>query len=188
MATGRALRDCLPLLGAVSVLAFAIGLAGQQMLRAGADDPQVQLAEDAAARFAAGTAPQGLVAGLPPLEITASIGPWLAVFDARGTPLASSARLDGALPALPAGVFAAAAGAAHRVTWQPEPGVRSATVVVQAGTRGFVVAGRSLRDVEEREGLVWRLAGLAWLLALSVALALRWLAESSRGVRRTLGR
>ncbi len=39
-----------------------------------------------------------------------------------------------------------------RITWQPEPGIRSAVVVVHytGATPGYVMAGRSLREVEWR--------------------------------------
>jgi hypothetical protein len=49
-----------------------------------------------------------------------------------------------------------------RVTWQPEPGMRLATVVVPY-EKGFVMAGRSLTEVEKRESQVENLCGLALL-------------------------
>jgi hypothetical protein len=49
-----------------------------------------------------------------------------------------------------------------RVTWQPAPGVRMATVVVPY-KNGFVMAGRSLTEVEKRESQVESLCGLAML-------------------------
>ena len=54
-----------------------------------------------------------------------------------------------------------------RVTWQPEAGVRMATVVVSFD-HGFVMAGRSLTEVEKRESQVESLSGLA-LLGIWVA-------------------
>ena len=44
-----------------------------------------------------------------------------------------------------------------RLTWQPEPGVRSATVVVhyQGAQAGFVMAGRSLREVGKSHRYAW---------------------------------
>jgi len=40
--------------------------------------------------------------------------------------------------------------------------------------RGFVVAGRNMREVEMREALVFKLAAMGWLVA-SVALTALWL-------------
>ncbi len=49
------------------------------------------------------------------------------------------------------------------MTWQPERRVRIATVVVRYEGResGFVLAGRSLREVEERVRRIGTLTGLA---------------------------
>ena len=61
----------------------------------------------------------------------------------------------------------------ERVTWQPRPGVRIASVVVRTAN-GFVVAGRNMREIEIRENNVLKLAILGWLAA-SAALTLLWL-------------
>jgi hypothetical protein len=66
-----------------------------------------------------------------------------------------------------------------RITWQPAPGVRVAAVIVPYGGQqpGFVLAGRSLRLVEQREDALLRdvagglAAGLAVTLAAAVAAA-----------------
>jgi len=49
-----------------------------------------------------------------------------------------------------------------RVTWQPEVGIRMATVVVPYNN-GFVLAGRSLTEIEKRASQVESLSGLAML-------------------------
>jgi hypothetical protein len=142
---------------------FALLLVEHQQLRLQADDPQVQLAEDAAARLAAGATPASV---LPPggsVDIARSLAPFVVVYDAAGAPVASSGQLHGAAPALPAGVleFARAHGG-HRLSWQPEQGLRHALVVGPVRTGGFAVAGRSLREAEARKGIVLRLLGLSW--------------------------
>jgi hypothetical protein len=88
------------------------------------------------------------------------------VFDPQGTVLASSARLHGAIPVLPGGVLAhARATGEHRLSWQPEPGIREAIVVVSArkGQLGYVVAGRSLRETERLKQQVLHLIALGCL-------------------------
>jgi membrane protein DedA with SNARE-associated domain len=52
------------------------------------------------------------------------------------------------------------------VTWRPRSGVRIAAVVV-AWKGGFVLAGRSLRRVEEQEASAELIAGAAWLVMLA---------------------
>lgn len=147
------LRGWLPLAVAVVLLAGGGYATVQQMLRQGANDPQIQMAEDAAARLGREPAAGGTQAELPVVDVASSLAPYLIVFDAQGHPVAGSARLHGALPAVPAGVLEAAGRSGeNRVTWQPEPGVRSAAVIVPiaGAVGGYVLAGRSLREVEQR--------------------------------------
>src|SRR5581483_7658620 len=78
----------------------------QQDYRTSLDDPQIQMAEDAAARLQGGESPAALVVReAPPVDISGSLDPWLAVYDASGTPLEASAVLDNVSPKLPQGVF-----------------------------------------------------------------------------------
>ena len=161
----RAAAVWLPIAVASTGLAGLVYSAVQQDLRQSANDPQIQLAEDAAARLDAGAAPLAVV---PPdaVPLERSLAPYLMVFDASGRPLASSASLGGAMPPFPSTVFEAVRLAGQdRITWQPATGVRSA-VVVQPWQGGFVVAGRSLRLVEERENHILLLVIAGWLATL----------------------
>jgi hypothetical protein len=60
----------------------------------------------------------------------------------------------------------------NRVSWQPESGVRIAAVVVVYGGAqpGFVLAGRSLREIEKRESQIEQITGIVWLVTLAVSL------------------
>jgi hypothetical protein len=66
-----------------------------------------------------------------------------------------------------------------RVTWQPEPGVRMATVVVRRGDAGggFIVAGRSLAETEDRIQQIQTIAGLLWIVTVTGLFAVVTLAE-----------
>jgi hypothetical protein len=160
-----------PLAVLATLLAGLIFVVAQQGLRTGADEPQLQLAEDAARALDAGTAP-AVVTGPPTVDIGESLAPWVTVFDTAGHVLATSGRLDGADPAPPIGVLDhAVTDAPNRVTWQPRDGVRQATVTAR-WSGGTVMAGRSLREVERRVDVTQQLVALGWaatLLALAVA-------------------
>jgi hypothetical protein len=159
----------LPLAVAVTVLSLLIYAAVQQAHRSAANDPQNQLAEDGAHSLAGGAAPAEVV-GPRTVDIAASLAPWVMVVDGSNHVVASSARLDGRVPAIPAGVLdVARRRGGNGVTWQPRPGVRSATVeVAVAGGRGMVVvSGRSLREVEVREDRLWVGVCVAWLVAMA---------------------
>ncbi|HEU4413536.1 MAG TPA: hypothetical protein VFT65_02040 [Candidatus Angelobacter sp.] len=58
----------------------------------------------------------------------------------------------------------------EKVTWQPKPGVRLASVIrrVPGKTPGFVLAGRSLRLVEEQESLLKWMAFSIWLIVMAL--------------------
>jgi hypothetical protein len=157
----------------ITALYATIGGVVQNVLRSGANDPQLQLAEDAAARLSQGTTTVN-----PPganVDIAASLAPFLIVYDRQGRVVSSSGQLNGQTPALPGGVLTSTPlGGEKRVTWQPQTGVRVAAVVV-ATEQGYIVSGRSLRAVEDRIGALQRLILAAWLLSLG-ALALTYLA------------
>lgn len=144
-----------------------------QVLRMSANDPQIQMAEDATQRLNGGEDPARIVPDRK-VDMASSLAPFVTVYDDSGKPVASSASLDGATLAPPRGVldFVRAHGE-ERVTWQPRPGVRIASVVTRT-TNGFVVAGRNMREVEIRESNVFKLAALGWLAA-NLALITIWL-------------
>ncbi|HYM83363.1 MAG TPA: hypothetical protein VEY67_04345 [Candidatus Dormibacteraeota bacterium] len=169
----RALAILLPGVVLAVLTCGLVYTVAQQVLRIGANDPQIQLAEDAAAALDHGTGPAAVV---PPtrVDVGTSLAPFVVVFDPAGRVLATNGQLDGHDPVPPLGVLSSALpDRRNSVTWQPRPGVRVATVTV-AWRGGTVLAGRSLREVEAREDLVLQLcaAGLAvMLVGLAIAFA-----------------
>ncbi len=170
----RAIIYWFPVAFAVSVLAALIYGAVQQNYRQSANDPQIQMAEDAAAHLEAGQQPQAIV-GAAKIDISRSLSPFLIVYDDAAQPVASSATLNGQTPLLPSGVFQnVRQSGEERLSWQPQDGVRSAAVVLHYGGAhpGFVLAGRSLREVENRESQLTTMVGAAWAVALVGSLLL----------------
>jgi hypothetical protein len=158
----------IPAAAAVTVLAPVVYAVVQHDLRSSANDPQVQMAEDGARRLDAGAEPESLTSE-PPVDVAASLRPYTIVFDRHGWPLASSARLHGGTPIPPPGALASAApGGRNVVTWQPAPDVRQAAVIV-AWRGGYVLVGRSLRLVEQREDEVLLIALGGWSAAVGAA-------------------
>lgn len=157
----------------VTLISITFYAVSQQTYREGLNDPQIQIAEDAAALLAGGAMPaeaMPLVAGeagarTPTVDLSRSLAPWVAVFDASGTPLEASGYLGNQSLRLPQGVFDTDTWLAHtngryynqallpetRFTWQPEEDVRQAVVLVQTPDKKyFVAAGRNMREVEQR--------------------------------------
>ena len=156
----------LPLAILATAIAGLLYVVAQQDGRWLANDPQGQLAEDAAARLDAGGRPQDQVNPVP-VDIARSLAPFVVIYGSTDNVLASGGTLDGQPPSVPAGVLAAARTTGRNaVTWQPRPGVRLATVSVP-WTGGTVLAGRSLRLVEEHASQLELLVGAGWLATLA---------------------
>lgn len=157
----------------VTIVFGTIYLAVQQNYRLSANDPQVQISESTANMLSQG---QDLTAMMPEqkADLNKSLAAFIIVYDDAQNPTISSAQLDGQIPELPKGVLdAALEHGQNRVTWQPKEGVRIASVVTRFDG-GYVLAGRSLREVESRIGLLGKEVGLGWLAAIIAAFLGTW--------------
>ncbi len=159
----------LPLAIIVTALCCLIYFAVQQNYRQSANDPQIQMAEDYAMLLNGNVQPQTIISGAK-VDVAKSLSPFVIIYNDTGTPVASNAMLDGAIPTLPSGVFNyVKQHGEDRLTWQPKPGVRSAIVVTSFNGQqaGYVVVGRSLREVEVRENTLGIAVFITWIAALS---------------------
>jgi hypothetical protein len=180
------IRHYLPLALVITAFCALAYLLTQQTLRLGANEPQIQMAQDAAARLSAGEAPASVVP-VGTLDVGRSLAPFTIAYDEQGNVLAATGLLHGQPPALPSGVFdSVRQNGEDRISWQPEPGVRYAAVVerVTGAQPGFVLAARSLRETEDRIGVMGQLTVAAWLAALLAALVLVVLVELVLGRER----
>ncbi len=167
-----------PLAATVAALCLLIAFVTQQLWRQMANDPQVQMARDAAVRLADGQPPASVLPAGPIVDIAHSLSPFVLVFDDREAIVAASGRLRGVARGVPAGVLANVRDRGEaRVTWQPERDIRIATVISRYdGARGggFVLAGRSLRETEARIAAFQRaitIAGVALAFGLFAIVA-----------------
>lgn len=164
----------LPLGVAITLICGLVFVAVQQEIRMTANDQIVQIAEDLAGRIAPqDTIPTNFPTGK--IDIARSLSPYIIVYGADKKLLGSTGQLNGTDPIIPSGVLDAARVSENRVAWQPEKGVRSAIVAVhfKGKSEGFVVAGRSLREVEIREDKLQSQIGIGWLVTLTVAFILK---------------
>src|SRR5579859_6651278 len=116
-----------------TVLAGTILLAVQQNYRQSANDPQIYLAEDAAHYLSDGSTEISNYNNRLNVEISESLYPFVMIFDEKGKLIAGDALINGQAPVfyLPTGIFKWVANHGEdRVTWQPQSGVRIATVIV----------------------------------------------------------
>lgn len=156
----------------------------QQVYRMSANDPQIEMAEETARIISQGQEPQlGGLAGR--VDISHSLKPFIIVYNAKGEILISQAEpLSGNDLTPPAGVFTDAARQQDRFTWQPRPGIRIAAVMQSYtfdGKRGYVLAGRSLRESERRTDDLFKLIAAAWVAATALVVGLHLFFGGARG-------
>ena len=180
----RTVLGSLPFVAVSVVLLGFVFVAIQQVYRAGANDPQIQIAEDTAGKLSAGADLSTIIpVGIIPIE--SSLGSYVIVYNSVGYALGGNGSLHGSVPVLPEGVLEfARQNGGHQLTWQPEEGVRQAIVLVpykSASSAGFVMVGRSLMETEEQIMDLTLMLWLALVLSLVsafIAVFLReWLAN-----------
>ena len=107
------------------------------------------------------------------IDISKSLAPYVIIYDASEKPIASGAVLDGKTPnpKKEAFDFAKKTGE-NRFTWEAKKGVRSAVVLAyyKGKDSGFVLAGRSLKEVEKRESQLGAQVVIAWIIILVASL------------------
>lgn len=158
-------------------MSVVVNVAVQQNYRQSANDPQIQIAEDLSRALAEGKRAETLVTTAK-VDMGVSLAPFVMVFDEKGNPVFSTATLDNQTPVPPKGVFDyTKTNHEDRITWQPKPLVRNAIVVryFQGKVSGFVLVGRSLREVEKRENNLMGVVAIGWLVAMTATFVLKYL-------------
>lgn len=152
----------------LSFLGGGAALVIDQMMRSGANQPQIDMVNWYAGELGAGVAPEDEI---PPgyVDLESSLQPFVIFYDDQGRPVKGTGYLDQALPAPPSGVFDfVREHGSEKVTWEPRHGVRLASVIqrVNGNNAGFLLAGRSLRLVEEEKDILWKMALGVWIVVM----------------------
>ena len=152
----------------ITVLCGLIYATVQQTYRSSADDPQIQIALDIKNAIENNRSLAKWMTG-DSVELSQSLSVFKTLYSTSGKAIQSSGLLNGHLPQLPHGVFDFTnKHQEDRLTWQPQYGVRMATVVeaVNSPQIGFVAVGRSLREIEKRESNLTTMVVVAWLICV----------------------
>lgn len=168
----KIMRLWLPLMLVTTILCLLVFVAVQQSLRQNANDPQIQMAQEAAEALNRGASFDSLT-GSAKINIATSLRPFIIIFPDTGNRPVSSGLLHNKIPVPPAGVFEYVRHhGENRITWQPEKGIRIAAVMLnfKGNYSGIVLAGRSLREVEKRIRKIEIYTAAAWIVTLLVSL------------------
>jgi len=144
----------------------------QQSHRSSANDPQLQLARDLSSTLSAGRPITNL---LPPdtIDIAQSLAVFAETFNHQGSPLQSTGFLNGQPPQPPGGVLDfTTKNQEDVITWQPQSDVRMAMVYEKVNSPAIacIAVGRSLKEVEIREGNLVKMSGITWIACMAVLL------------------
>lgn len=162
------LKLFLPLAVLATLTCGLIYATAQQVYRQSANDPQVQIAEDISGILQKGAPPEAIV-GQNKTDIGKSLAAFVIIYDSSRSAVISSAVLDGKTPVVPKGVFDSADKRGENIfTWEPKDAVREAVVLrkYQGSAKGYVLVGRSLREVEKRVDSLTKSIGIAWAVIL----------------------
>jgi len=164
----KTVKIWLPLVVIVTLLSGLIYVVAQQMYRQSANDPQIQMAEDIAKHLDSGQSVNSAV-GTENVDIRNSLSTYITIYDSSYKVVASSGNLEGQAPTVPTGVLENAKDGVNRVTWQPEEGVRVATVT-QKYKDGFVTVGRNMKEIEVRVDNLGKTMLLGWFVTMVASL------------------
>lgn len=162
------IKHWIPIAIVITSFCALVYLSVQQDIRQSANDPQIQMSEDSARALEDGALVEDTVPRVN-VDISKSLAPFLIIFNDRGEVVLSSVILNGRTPTPPKGIFDFVR--THQkewFTWEPKPGIRIAAVVTKynGANPGFVLAGRSIREVEKRESWLMTQVGAVWMTTM----------------------
>ena len=134
-------------------------------LDAAADDPQISMAQNFAAKLDAGSGPATLLGNK--IEITTDASPFIIVYGLDGNIVAGNGYLGGSIPTIPLGVLKHSKGSsAYTVTWQPTKETKIAVASVRSHNY-YVLSGRVMTDTERRINAVGLYIISIWLISMA---------------------
>ena len=147
-------------------------LIAQQSLRLGANGLPMQFAVETSIKLRDGQS-AGNAVPAEKVDISKSLSTFVMVFDINKNLVATSGMMGSSEPKYPKGVLKYdTQKGGNRVTWQPQEGLRFATVAIRY-SNGYIVAARSLSETEKLIEIIGRLVLFAWVAcAIFSALAL----------------
>ena len=165
----------------ITILCGLLYISIQQILRQSANDPQIQMAEDYAAGISAGNI-QDSAAVDGSIDISRSLAPFIIIYNSAGKPIAGNARLNNKIPVVPGDFLQnAKENGQTRITWQPEKGIKIAAVIIPFAGKaktGFVLAGRSLREVQMRTSKIDMFCVSTWFILLAASYLIHYIIKT----------
>jgi len=139
-----------------------IYIVAQQSLRLMANDIPTQTATDALIKLQDGQDLNNIISSNK-IDISKSISPFIMVYDNNKNLVEESGMMGNSKPTYPTSVLSSVDKKGEsRVTWQPQAGMRFASIAVKYKD-GYIVAARSLKETEKVIDTIGKLVLIAWL-------------------------
>ncbi len=185
----KILKLWLPLAVAITLLSGLLYVVTQQNYRMTANDPQIQIAEDVTQILESGQDPAALN-GQNQSDLRNSLSTFILVYDKDGKPIAGNGQIDGKTPEFPKGALEEANDGENRITWEPTNDLRFATIIkpYSGNAPGYVVAGRSLREIDNRIKDLTKMVAIGWVVTMLATLGLIALMLHWHGIHHRLRR
>ncbi|MEI8216526.1 MAG: hypothetical protein WCF96_05455 [Eubacteriales bacterium] len=140
-------------------------IVAQQTLRLGANELPAQFAIEASTELQNGKSID-LIIPKEKMDVSKGLNTFVMIFDRNKNIVESSGILDNVKPSYPKGVLEYVdKNNESRVTWQPQDGLRFASVAIKY-ENGYVVAAKSLSETEKLIDKLGGLIFLAWLACI----------------------
>lgn len=154
----------------LTVLGVVGTLKVRQVIRRGANQPQIEMAHFYASEIGDGAAPDD---SIPPgyVDPERNLEPFVAFYDDEGKAVASTGFIDQSIPIPPPSIFEhVRKEGSYTFTWEPRPDVRIAAVAerVTGSHNGMVLTGRSLRLIQGDERSLYGIAFVSWLILMTL--------------------
>lgn len=142
----------------------------RQMIRHGANQPQIEMAHFYSSEIGGGSAPDD---SIPPgyVDPERNLEPFVIFYDDEGRAVVSTGYIDQNIPMPPASIFEhVRREGSYSFTWRPRPDVRIAAVAerVSGSHNGMVLAGRSLQVTERDERTLYNIALVSWVILVTI--------------------
>ncbi len=156
-----------------TVLLGTVHLSVKQVYRSNANDPQVEVVEQVSGIIKQDIPLDAIIGQSEQIDLATNLGLFVMIFDKDKKMVGSSMTLDGQVPTPPDSAFEGAKQPeGNRFTWQPKDDVRVAAVFKAVDDKGYVLAGRSLKEVESREIELTRVVVIGWVISVVISLLL----------------
>jgi sensor histidine kinase regulating citrate/malate metabolism len=167
----------------VTVLIGSIFVTGQHLYRSNANDPQVEISEQISEFIKQGAPADAIIDQEQAMDITNSLSAFAIVYDKDGKLVVSSGKIGEEIPTPPSSVFdSAKATGQNRFTWEPKKGTRIAAVLRKVDDeKGFILVGRNLREIENREQALTFVIAIIWIVLLGISALLSWMLSKISG-------